>query len=179
MLKSELALSQTVSRLFHSVQFVKLGELFWIWILTPYATRKRKKKKWSPFAKAPFTMEKSYPGNYPGQKALTRPQSSSLPREAGARRDSERRLGTSQRPPTRACLGEPPFHTFPYKIRRTVYMRNKKLARLEGCFFDSRITLSINTWAHTAGSINSVKARQCGRVGPSAVVGKGVIKTLF
>ena len=33
---------------------------------------------------------------------------------------------------TRATLGEPTFHTFPYKNWRTVYMRNKKLARLEG-----------------------------------------------
>ena len=28
-------------------------------------------------------------------------------------------------PPTRATLSEPPFHTFPYKTRRTVYMHKK------------------------------------------------------
>ena len=31
------------------------------------------------------------------------------------------------RPPTRATLSEPPFHTFPYKTRRTVYMYNKQM----------------------------------------------------
>ena len=35
------------------------------------------------------------------------------------------------RSPTRATLGDPTFPTFPYKTWRTVYMRNKRLARLE------------------------------------------------
>ena len=35
-------------------------------------------------------------------------------------------------------MSEAPFNTFPYKIRRTVYMRNKKLARLKLGLFDSR-----------------------------------------
>ena len=30
------------------------------------------------------------------------------------------------RPPTKATLSEPPFHTFPYKTRRTVYMHKKQ-----------------------------------------------------
>ena len=34
--------------------------------------------------------------------------------------------------PTRATLDKPTFHTFPYKTWRTVYIRNKKLAWLEG-----------------------------------------------
>ena len=33
--------------------------------------------------------------------------------------------------PTRATLGDPTFPTFPYKTWRTVYVRNKRLARLE------------------------------------------------
>ena len=30
------------------------------------------------------------------------------------------------RPPTKATLSQPPFHTFPYKTRRTVYMHKKQ-----------------------------------------------------
>ena len=45
---------------------------------------------------------------------------------------------------TRATLGEPIFHTFPYKLWRTIDMRNKKLAGLEAgspAFLDCRVTL--------------------------------------
>ena len=34
--------------------------------------------------------------------------------------------------PSRATLDEPTFHSFPYKTWRTIYMRKKMLARLEG-----------------------------------------------
>ena len=34
-------------------------------------------------------------------------------------------MDKSRHPPTRATLSEPPFQTFPYKTRRTVYMHKK------------------------------------------------------
>ena len=64
--------------------------------------------------------------------------------------------------PTRATQSEPPFHTFPYKTRRTVYMHKKqKITRLVewpgSIFSDARVAflvgptfLHINTLAHPA-----------------------------